>query len=93
MIEQFVLEENGGKLVVVFDNLFGLRELEDGLVALEDLHGLLDTSVELPRPQNFAGGWRQIAGNRGLQATLLVDARNGFNVPGIGVQELDVFVV
>ena len=86
MIEQLKLQQDLGQLVKVLDDLLGLWSLQDHLVLLEHLHGLLDSPEQLPGPGNLPGHRGQVAGHWRVRLVLLVSAGHHFDVAAV-VQE------
>ena len=86
MIEQLKLQQDLGQLVKVLDDLLGLWSLQDHLVLLEHLHGLLDSPEQLPGPGDLPGHGGQVAGHWRVRLVLLVSAGHHFDVAAV-VQE------
>lgn len=92
MVQDFKLQQHFGHSVIVTNDAFGFRGVEDASMLLEELHGLLNSPVELSSPQYLTCHWREVPGYRWLSLLFGVDARDHFDVTSVVLQDFLIFL-
>lgn len=74
VVKHLKLQQHFGHTVVIAYDALGLGCIKDAWVLLEELHGLLDSPVQLPSPEDLPCDGREASGDGRVHLLLVVDS-------------------